>query len=72
MTPRFEREPINFSSPSCYGNVSHQEMWNGYVAKVLKSYCFFFFQIFRFKQTRGVQYRGNPFVELQRIFGTLD
>lgn len=52
MTPRFEREPINFSSPSCYGNVSHQEMQIGYVAKVLKSSCF--------KQTRGVQYRGTP------------
>ena len=33
---------------------------------------FFFFQICRFKQTRGVQYRGTPLVELQRIFGILD
>ena len=41
MTSRLEREPINLSSPLCYGNFSHQGMQNGCVAKVLNSSCFF-------------------------------
>ena len=38
MTPRFEREPINFSSSSCYGNVE----W--LCGKSVEELFFFFFK----------------------------